>query len=894
MNRVTGMDTSALIERAFTSEGMHPYAEVEWDRYDVVIRDWRTGEISFAQYGVEFPASWSENARQIVASKYFRGAMEAPDREWSLKQLIDRVVDTYSHEGRKHGYFLSEEEEIIFNHELKYLLLYQMFSFNSPVWFNVGTSSIQQVSACFLLSVDDSIESILNWYHEEGLIFKGGSGAGVNLSRLRSSREHVSAGGYASGPVSFMRGADASAGTIKSGGRTRRSAKLVCLDVNHPDIREFIECKRKEERKIRALSAAGFDVDLGGSDAYTVQYQNANNSVSVSDAFMRAVEADHQFPLVARTTGEIVETVSARELLTEIAQAAWECADPGIMYDDTINDWHTCPDSGRITTGNPCLEFMHVDNSSCNLASLNLLKFQRPTDFSFDAQKFSQAVALVFTAMDISICFAEFPTPEITRVTRAFRHLGIGYSNLGALLMASGYAYESQEGRDLAAAITSLMQATAYSRSAELAGRVGAYDEFKRNAHSHRAIAARHAKASQRLSDSEVARLASSEWVRARALGNEAGYRNAHLSVLAPTGTISFMMDCDTTGIEPDFALAKTKKTADGSTMSIVNQSVPRALAALGYPNEQIEAIVAYVRQHGHVNDAPGLKGAHYGVFDCAVGKRAISPWGHVRMMAAVQPFISGAISKTINLPKSATADDIADVYLKGWHLGLKALAVYRDGCKSAQPLSTTKTVTEDSAIMEVVSPHDVVPQRMKLPRRRASLTTSFEVGTSQGYLTASSYPDNGIGEIFLKLGKQGSTLAGMMDAFSIAISLGLQHGIPLERFVEKFVGTQFEPRGITNDEDVRMTSSIVDYVFRRLALDYLPAEERAALSILTTAERQALVEGNRGTENRESEPQHASQRASEAPLCPTCGVALVRAGVCYVCESCGSTSGCS
>jgi len=925
--------------RIFTTPGVHPYDEVEWERRDVVMTNWRDGSVSFEQRGVEFPSFWSVNATNIVTSKYFRGAVGTPQREWSLKQLVDRVVGVYVKTGREHGYFATDEDAEIFEHELKYALIHQIFSFNSPVWFNVGTKSPQQVSACFILSVDDTMESILEWYKEEGIIFKGGSGAGVNLSRIRSSKELLSSGGTASGPVSFMRGADASAGTIKSGGATRRAAKMVVLDVDHPDIEEFIECKAREERKIRVLRDAGFDMDLGGKDIVSVQYQNANNSVRVSDEFMRAVESGGRFGLRARLTGEVIEEVDARELFRKMAQAAWECADPGIQYDDTINDWHTAPETGRITASNPCSEYLHLDNSSCNLASINLLKFLRDDD-TFDVERFVKLVELVITAMDISITFADFPTEKIRDVTRAYRQLGIGYANLGALLMATGHAYDSEGGRALAGAITSLMTATAYRRSAELAGIVGPYDGYARNADAHKRVMRKHADANAKLHTFEpmaqaIHAEATRQWEECLGLGERNGYRNAQASLLAPTGTIGLMMDCDTTGIEPDLALVKFKKLVGGGSMQIVNQTVPRALKKLGYQPEQIEAIVEYIAEHGHVVGAPGLKTEHYEVFDCAMGERAISPMGHVRMMAAVQPFLSGGISKTVNLPESATVEDIEQVYLQGWKLGLKALAVYRDNCKVGQPLSAAKgsdkdkeSKAEEQAVKVIEKVVEVErPRRRRLPHKRPSTTTRFTVGGAKGYMTASCYPGDGVGEVFLKMSKQGSTLAGVMDAFSIAISIGLQYGVPLEVFVSKFVNMRFEPAGMTDDPDIRMAASVMDYIFRRLALDYLPYEERAALGIFSAAERAAQARGEDPAALHEVDPEVLAQsapieevpkpaapkpaakpephstiealeshmgRTADAPLCMTCGTKMRPAGSCYVCEGCGSTSGCS
>jgi ribonucleoside-diphosphate reductase alpha chain len=921
------------MERIFTKPGVHPYDEINWERRDVVMTNWRDGSINFEQRGVEFPEFWSLNAANIVTTKYFRGAVGTTQREWSLKQLVDRVVNVYLATGKDNGYFATDEDAEIFEYELKYALVHQIFAFNSPVWFNVGTASPQQVSACFILSVDDQMESILEWYKEEGVIFKGGSGSGVNLSRIRSSKELLSSGGTASGPVSFMRGADASAGTIKSGGATRRAAKMVVLDVDHPDIAEFIQTKAREEDKIRALRDAGFDMDLGGKDIVSVQYQNANNSVRVSDEFMLAVETGGDFGLRGRLNGEVIETVKAKDLFRLMAQAAWECADPGIQYDGTINDWHTSPESGRITASNPCSEYLHLDNSSCNLASINLMKFLRD-DNTFRVEEFTKMSELIITAMDISITFADFPTEKITETTRAFRQLGIGYANLGALLMATGHAYDSEGGRSVAGAITSLMTGTAYRRSAELAAIVGPYDGYARNADAHKRVMRKHAAANDEVRTlDDMAKLihtaATREWQTCLKLGDKNGYRNAQASLLAPTGTIGLMMDCDTTGIEPDLALKKYKKLVGGGSMEIVNHTVPRALNKLGYQPEQVEAIVEYIAEHGHVMDAPGLKTEHYEVFDCAMGERSISPMGHVRMMAAAQPFLSGAISKTVNMPTEATIEDIEKVYFEGWKMGLKALAIYRDNCKVGQPLSIAKRTTT-AAVAEVVSAATVVaepvrPVRKRLPKQRPAMVTRFSVAGAEGYMTASSYPNNGLGEVFLKLGKQGSTLAGVMDAFSMAISISLQYGVPLETWVEKFTNMRFEPAGMTDDPDIRMASSMMDYIFRRLALDHLSYEARAELGIFSADERalQAAGEDPAGTQAEDVEAMAQSaqieqpkpiakpvdvplvrpsadateshgRRTADAPLCLTCGTNMRPAGSCYVCEGCGSTSGCS
>jgi ribonucleoside-diphosphate reductase alpha chain len=782
------------------------------------------------------------------------------------------------------------------------------------------------------------MESILNWYREEGMIFKGGSGAGLNLSRIRSSKELLrSSGGSASGPVSFMRGADASAGTIKSGGATRRAAKMVVLDVDHPDIEEFIDTKAREEDKIRVLRDAGYDMELGGKDINSVQYQNANNSVRVNEEFMTAVERGTKFGLRARTNGEVIEEVDALELWDKFAQAAWACADPGIQYDDIINDWHTTPESGRITASNPCSEYMHLDNSSCNLASLNLLKFLNP-DGSFDSEKFTKASELIITAMDISICFADFPTEKIGETTRAFRQLGIGYANLGALLMAIGLPYDSTEGQALAAAITSLMSAASYRRSAELAGVVGTYDGYAHNKTGHDRIMRKHEAANATLRaitevDRSVLEAATRQWALNTEIGSRNGWRNSQASLLAPTGTIGFMMDCDTTGIEPDFSLVKYKKLSTGGSMQIVNQTIPFALHRLGYSQETIEAIIDHISTNGHVVDAPGLKQEHYAIFDTAVGIRAIEPMGHVRMMAAVQPFLSGAISKTVNMPETATVEEVKEIYFQGWKMGLKALAIYRDNCKVGQPLSDAKAKTETKPAAgkpETALSH---PVRKRLPKSRPSSTTSFTVGGAEGYMTAGTYPDGVLGEVFLKLGKQGSTLAGVMDAFSIAVSIGLQYGVPLETYVQKFTNVSFEPAGLTDDADIRMAKSLMDYIFRRLAIDYLPTETRQALGINTSAERSAALDASGSypaiaespvaaaaevveevaaapvvielkVEEVKAEPRQVHSSAelfemlqgteSDAPLCFNCGIKMRPSGSCHVCEGCGSTSGCS
>jgi ribonucleoside-diphosphate reductase alpha chain len=900
------VSTGLRFERHFTTEGRHPFDEIEWEIRDAVIPNVKEGGNAFEQRGVEFPSFWSQNATNIVAQKYFRGPLGTPQRESSVRQLVSRVVDTITGWGRKNGYFASERDAQVFADELAYLLVRQKAAFNSPVWFNVGVPDTpQQCSACFILSVDDTMTSILNWYVEEGIIFKGGSGSGINLSRIRSSKEPLAGGGTASGPVSFMRGADASAGTIKSGGKTRRAAKMVILNVDHPDIRDFIWCKAIEERKARVLRDAGFDMDLDGRDSYSIQYQNANNSVRVTDAFMQAVEADQDWHLKAVLTGETVESVRARDLMREIAQAAWECADPGMQYDTTINEWHTCPASGRINASNPCSEYMHLDDSACNLASLNLLSFL-DDDGTFDVASFRHAVEIVFTAQEIIVGESDYPTEKIGANARAFRQLGLGYANLGALLMARGLAYDSDAGRAWAGAITALMTGWAYRTSARIAAAMGPFAGYPPNADAMLRVIRKHRAAVEEIDADLVPEAmlsaAKQAWDEAIALGERHGYRNAQATVLAPTGTIGLMMDCDTTGIEPELALVKTKKLVGGGTMRFVNQTVPRALARLGYAPNEVEDIVAYIAEHNSVVDAPHLKEEHYAVFDTAMGDRPIHYMGHVRMMAAAQPFISGAISKTVNMPEHVTVEEVEQLFIESWKLGLKAVAIYRDNCKVAQPLSADRKAPAAQA--QAVPSELPQPVRKRLPTVRPSTTRSFQVGDAEGYLTAGSYPDDGLGEIFLKTSKQGSTLSGVMDAFAIAVSVGLQYGVPLETYVTKFMNMKFEPSGMTNDPDIRFASSIVDYVFRRLALDYLPPEVREGLGIRSIEERsreaheaaagRALGAGPGPAEAEATSAERPSAKALDAPLCYACGSKMQPAGSCYVCPSCGSTSGCS
>jgi ribonucleoside-diphosphate reductase alpha chain len=893
--------------RYFTTEGTHPFDEVEWEVRDAIIPNYKEGGNAFEQRDVEFPASWSQNATNIVAQKYFRGTLGTPQRESSVRQLAGRVVDTITRWGQTSGYFASAGDAQVFAEELTHLIVTQKAAFNSPVWFNVGVPDTpQQCSACFILAVDDHMSSILNWYVEEGTIFKGGSGSGINLSRIRSSKESLAGGGTASGPVSFMRGADASAGTIKSGGKTRRAAKMVILNVDHPDVEDFIWCKANEEHKARALRDAGFDMDLDGRDSASIQYQNANNSVRVTDEFMRAFEQDQDWKLKAVTTGESVDTVRARELMRQIAKAAWECADPGMQYDTTINEWHTCPATGRINGSNPCSEYMHLDNSACNLASLNLMKFLND-DGSFDIASFRHAVEIVFTAQEIVVGESDYPTAKIGENARAYRQLGLGYANLGALLMARGLPYDSDGGRAWAGAITAIMTGHAYRASARIAEVMGPFDGYAPNADAMLRVMRKHRAAADQI-DAELVpeamlSAARQSWDEAISLGETHGYRNAQASVLAPTGTIGLMMDCDTTGIEPELALVKTKKLVGGGTMQFVNQTVPRALEKLGYEAAQIEDIVAYIAEHNSVVDAPHLETEHHAVFDTAMGAQPIHYMGHVRMMAAAQPFISGAISKTVNMPEEVTVEEVEQLFVESWKLGLKAVAIYRDNCKVAQPLSADKKKGA-----EAPPPGQLAqPVRKRLPMSRPSTTTSFQVGDAEGYITAGSYPDDGLGEIFLKTSKQGSTLAGVMDAFAIAVSIGLQYGVPLETYVSKFINTKFEPSGMTNDPDIRFATSMIDYVFRRLALDYLPPETRDGLGIKSIAERteatQAEVAAKTGQPALQSPDgvafvtgaaEKQTAKANDAPLCYSCGSKMQPAGSCYVCTSCGATSGCS
>ncbi len=973
------------IKRYFTEQGKDPFDLVEWE-----MRDARIGhgdEIAFEQKGVEFPKSWSQNATNIVAQKYFRGQEDAAGRESSAKQMIGRVAGRITEKGDEQGYFATAEDRDTFKSELTHILLNQMASFNSPVWFNVGFAreSKEQCSACFILSVDDTMESILNWNTEEGLIFRGGSGSGINLSKIRGSQERLSRAGFASGPVSFMRGTDAWAGTIKSGGTTRRAAKMVVLDIDHPDIKDFIWCKAKEEEKARALSEAGFDMSIGGEGYFSIQYQNANNSVRVTDEFMNAVERNDKWQTIARKTGETIDSHDAGELMHDIADAAWRCADPGLQYDTTINDWHTCPNSGRINASNPCSEYMHVDNSACNLSSINLMKFERD-DGTFDIDSFKHTVNVMLMAQEIMIDFSSYPTKGVGDNARAFRQLGLGYANLGALLMSRGVPYDSDEGRTVAAAITSLMTGEAYRSSAEFAAAMGPYEKYATNRDPHMNIMRKHREAAHEIAEPAVDTAEIDEpstdptngdtaslidaartvWDEAVSAGEKNGYRNSQATVLAPTGTISFMMDCDTTGIEPDFSLVKVKDLAGGGQMVIVNGTVPLALHNLGYSASEIEQIEAHVNEHSSIVDAPVVKSEHLPVFDVAVGERAISHLGHIKMMAAVQPFISGAISKTVNMPNESTVEDIQDVYTQGWKLGLKALAIYRDGSKTTQALRTEKSDEEGEEPREADSPSDAVqsssapdltadesseprPARRRLPRERQSITHKFQIAGHEGYITAGMYEDGSLGEIFLTdIGKDGSTLRGMMNAFATGISVGLQYGVPLETFVRKFSYMRFDPEGITGNPEIPFAKSLPDYIMRWLASRFLDADTQEELGILTpdVRERKANEEsgllpehgngsGNGDTNGSSNDGKNGLQQSSEptstssakiepgsadtaqikpaasamtdtppvmpakllggdvGPACSTCGGIMQRTGSCYTCASCGANTGC-
>jgi ribonucleoside-diphosphate reductase alpha chain len=921
-----GQSTILGRRRLFTAPKSKAYDQLKWVKRDSVIMNPMTSKPVFEQLGVEFPEGWSLNAINIVAQKYFSGTPGTPEREDSMKKLVDRVVDTVTRQGFQEGYFETEAEAEDFREELKYILATQRAAFNSPVWFNIGAADrSQQASACFILGIEDTMPAILNWYREEGMIFKGGSGSGINLSVIRSSVEKLGkSAGTASGPLSFMRGADASAGAIKSGGKTRRAAKMVILNVDHPDVEEFIWAKAIEERKARALQEAGFDMSLDGKDSFSVQYQNANNSVRVTDEFMNAVLNDEDWNLKAVTDGKTVKTIKARNLFRQFAESAWECADPGMQFDTIINRWHTTPNAGRINASNPCSEYMHLDNSACNLASLNLLKFLSD-DGVFDIKAFIHTVELIFTAQEILVGYSEYPTESITKNAKAYRELGIGYANLGALLMALGLPYDSDEGRALAAAITALLTGQAYATSAKIANRVGPFAGFHKDREGMLNVLKMHRAEVSKIDDGlvseELLSAATTAWDEAVELGSRYGVRNSQASVLAPTGTIGLMMDCDTTGIEPDLGLVKVKKLVGGGTMSIVNQTVPRALKVLGYNKNQIDEIINYIDVEKTILGAPHLKKEHEAVFACSMGDNAIPYMGHVKMMSAVQPFISGAISKTVNMPEEATIEDVEQLHIESWKLGLKAVAIYRDNCKVAQPLSMAKkdgADKKDEALAEAVNDKFIVKGavRRMLPKRRKSNTYKFHIADLSGFFTVSEYEDGTPGELFINVSKQGSTLSGLMDSFAISVSHGLQYGVPLKSYVKTLRGTSFAPAGITDDTEIRTASSITDYIMRRLALDYLSFDDRLELG-LASIDDMPDVQASLLEEPTDVKPQpavaalepvqepiskveaaaselKATKQDDTAPMCYNCGNQTQRSGSCYVCTSCGSTTGCS
>ncbi len=959
------------LHRHFTTPGISPYDLITWDQRSAAIAD-ESGKLVFEQTDIEIPSFWSQTATQVVASKYFRGRIDTPERETSAKQLIDRIVTVMGSWGRLPAapeghtpYFASEDEAQTFENELRHILINQLACFNSPVWFNVGVREKPQCSACFILSVEDDMESILDWCHTEGMIFKGGSGSGINLSNIRSSREHLSGGGIASGPVSFMRGADAIAGSIKSGGTTRRAAKMVILDADHPDLMDFIESKAREEKKAYDLGNAGWDMSLNGEAWASVQFQNANNSVRATNDFMTAAIENRMWQLRAVTSGDVIEEVNASDLLRAISQAAWECGDPGMQFDTPINDWHTCSNSSRINGSNPCSEYMHVDNSACNLASINLIKFLKQDDAGqqyFDVESYQHVVDIIITAQEIVVGHSGYPTPAIEANAHAMRQLGIGFANLGALLMSLGLPYDSDAGRAYAAAVSAVMTGRAYAQSANIAARVGPFAAYELNQEPMLRVIEKHRDASTKIdaslvNDPALAQAAGAAWDQALEFGRTHGFRNAQASVLAPTGTIAFMMDCDTTGVEPDIALIKYKKLVGGGMLRIVNQTVPSALTRLGYTTEQVEAIVAYIDAEGTIEGAPAIKDQDLAVFDCAFrpdnGVRSIAPAGHVKMMGAIQPFISGAISKTVNVPNDATVEDVMDTYIESWRAGVKAIAIYRDGSKAVQPLSTSKGEDKASEAAESVAG----PVRRRLPDTRPSITHKFSIEGHEGYINVGMYEDGAPGELFMTMAKEGSTISGMVDAFATSISYMLQYGVPLRDLVQKYSHMRFEPMGRTENREIPMAQSIIDYIFRWLASQFLEEQEKRDLGILTTAERarleaqysgvqpelvaapvQPIAEvmppstgGSDGTGAAIEEPKpvvtpaspasngHASGPADgasigssaadgssgaatysgprvqqDAPACANCGWIMSRAGTCYRCENCGSTSGCS
>ena len=912
---VASSPTGLTIERRYTKPGVHPFDCVEWDIRDAVIAN-ENGESVFEQLGVEVPKAWSQTATNVVTSKYFRGQLGTPERESSVRQLISRVADRIAAWGREGGYFSSEADAEAFHAELTHILLHQYACFNSPVWFNVGIEERPQCSACFINSVEDTMQSILGLAKTEGMLFKFGSGTGSNLSALRSSAETLAGGGTASGPVSFMRGFDAFAGVIKSGGKTRRAAKMVILDADHPDIVEFIRCKEVEERKAWALIEAGYDAgfNVPGGAYDSIFYQNANHSVRATDEFMQAVVDDAEWTTTAVTDGRPMDRHRAAELLHMIAESTWVCGDPGMQFDSTINDWHTCPNTDRINASNPCSEYMFLDDTACNLASLNLMRFYEPGP-GFDTASFRHTCEIVITAQEIIVDNASYPTPRIEENSHAYRPLGIGYANLGALLMARGLPYDSEAGRDYAGAITALMSGASYLQSTRIAAVKGPFEGFEKNREPMLRVMGYHRAALREIDPAhvplELLNTAKKSWDGVVELGERNGIRNSQISVLAPTGTIAFMMDCDTTGVEPDIALVKYKKLVGGGMIKIVNRTVPQALERLGYEKSEIQQIVEYIDDHDTIEGAPNLADEHLPVFDCAFkpasGSRSIHHLGHLRMLAAAQPFISGAISKTINMPEESTAEEIEEAYIEGWKLGLKAVAIYRDGCKRSQPLSTTSDASSDGDDLQAAALARIAAgvSRRRLPDERRAITHKFSINGHEGFVTVGLYEDGQPGEIFLLMAKEGSTISGLMDSFAQAVSVALQYGVPLQILVDKFTHSRFEPSGFTKNPEIPMAKSVMDYIFRWLASKFLSPEAQEVAGVIHRADTRAeakQAEKTNGTAAEEAATGRVAGQLApvtfllqqDAPSCQDCGSIMVRNGSCYKCMNCGATSGCS
>jgi ribonucleoside-diphosphate reductase alpha chain len=891
-------------ERLFTTAGVDPFEEIEWETRDARISN-EEGDVIFEQVGVEAPKAWSQTATNVVVSKYFRGQLGGPERESSVRQLIGRVTDTMTAWGRQSGYFATDEDAQTFHDELTHILVHQYACFNSPVWFNVGIEEQPQCSACFINAVEDTMQSILDLAKTEGMLFKYGSGTGSNLSTIRSSKEALGGGGTASGPVSFMKGFDAFAGVIKSGGKTRRAAKMVILNVDHPDIVEFINCKQVEERKAWALIDAGYDggFNVQGGAYDSIFYQNANHSVRVTDDFMQAVVDDKEWATLSIKGEQTLETYRARDLMRMISESTWVCGDPGMQYDTTINDWHTCSSTDRINASNPCSEYMFLDNTACNLASMNLMKYYNPEEERFDAEGFRHACEVVITAQEIIVDHASYPTAAIETNSHRFRPLGIGFANIGALLMARGLPYDSDSGRDYAGAISALMSGASYAQSGRIAAVEGPFNDFEDNREPMLRVMRKHRDSTKSIDAAhvplELLKAAKESWDEAVELGSSNGLRNSQISVIAPTGTIAFMMDCDTTGIEPDIALVKYKKLVGGGMIKIVNGTVPAALKRLGYDKAEVKDIVEFIDEHDTIEGAPHLRDEHLAVFDCAFkptkGSRSIHYLGHLKMLGAVQPFISGAISKTINMPEESTPDEIMEAYIEGWQMGLKAIAIYRDGCKRSQPLSTS--AGQDEKVAPEAKPH-----RRKLPDERRAMTHKFSVNGHEGYITVGLYEDGMPGEIFLVMAKEGSTISGLMDAFATSVSIALQYGVPIQTLVDKFTHTRFEPSGFTNNPEIPIAKSIMDYIFRWLASKFMSREGKQAAGVVLRDEVDATAEASSGNQDSASSSRVGKEGNSkvtflyqqDAPSCQECGSIMVRNGTCYKCMNCGSTSGCS